>query len=73
MIDQVTGSGVVLVAGIVGAALIAWLLPRRRLLAAINNHKQPAWLSTISENWFILVGRYLLAAGVALLLATYLF
>jgi NSS family neurotransmitter:Na+ symporter len=73
MIDQVTGSGVVLVAGIVGAALIAWRLPRKRLLAAINNHKQPAWLSTISENWFILVGRYLLAAGVVLLLAIYLF
>ncbi len=72
VIDQVTGSGIVLVAGIVGAALIAWRLPRKRLLAAINNHKQPAWLSTISENWFILVGRYLLAAGVALLLATYL-
>jgi len=73
VIDQITGSGVVLVAGIVGAALIAWRLPRKRLLAAINNHKQPAWLSTISENWFILVGRYLLVAGVALLLATYLF
>jgi len=73
VIDQVTGSGVVLVAGIVGAALIAWRLPRRRLLAAINNHRQPAWLITISENWFILVGRYLLLAGVALLLANYLF
>ncbi len=72
VIDQITGSGVVLVAGIVGAALIAWQLPRRRLLAAINNHKQPAWLVTLSENWFILVGRYLMAAVVALLLATYL-
>ncbi len=72
VIDQAAGSGVVLVAGIVGAALIAWRLPRRRLLAAINNHKQPAWLITLSENWFILVGRYLLIAAVALLLVTYL-
>ena len=72
VIDQITGSGVVLAAGIVGAALIAWQLPRKSLLAAINNHKQPAWLVTLSENWFILVGRYLAAAVVALLLATYL-
>lgn len=72
VIDQAAGSGVVLVAGIVGAALIAWRLPRRRLLAAINNHKQPTWLITLSENWFILVGRYLLIAAVALLLVTYL-
>lgn len=72
VIDQAAGSGVVLVAGIVGAALIAWRLPRRRLLAAINNHGRPTWLITLSENWFILVGRYLLIAAVALLLVTYL-
>ena len=72
VIDQIAGSGVVLVVGIVGAALIAWKLPRRRLLAAINNHLQPTWLTTISENWFIIVGRYLIVGIVVLLLATYL-
>jgi NSS family neurotransmitter:Na+ symporter len=36
VMDQVAGSGVVLVAGIAGAALIAWVLPRDRLARAIN-------------------------------------
>jgi len=72
VMDQITGSGVVVVAGIVGAALIAWRLSRRRLIAAMNNHKRPAWLMTLSENWFISVGRYLPIAAVALLLVTYL-
>tara|TARA_B100000029_G_C17283447_1_gene854276 strand:+ start:1 stop:777 length:777 start_codon:yes stop_codon:yes gene_type:complete len=37
MMDQVTGSGVVLAAGVVGAVLIAWLIPNAELLAAMNS------------------------------------
>ncbi len=35
-VDQVTGSGVLVMLGLVGAAVIAWRLPRRRLIASFN-------------------------------------
>lgn len=73
VMDQLTGSGVVIIAGIIGAALIAWKLPVAQLLNAIN---APSWRLgsvTFSPRWIIRVGRYLPAAAVALWLVTYLF
>jgi NSS family neurotransmitter:Na+ symporter len=64
LMDQTTGSGVVIVAGIVGAALIAWFVPRTTLLDAMN--------SRLPNNWIIYIGRYLPIVAVLLLLATYL-
>ncbi len=72
IMDQVTGSGVVIVAGIIGAALISWKLPGAHLLEAIN---APSWRLgpvTFSPRWIIWVGRYLLVAAVALLLLAHL-
>lgn len=38
--DQVTGSGVLVALGLVGALLLAWRLPRRRLVASFNTGRQ---------------------------------
>ena len=37
LIDQLAGSGVVIVAGIMGAALTAWPIPKADLLASMNS------------------------------------
>jgi NSS family neurotransmitter:Na+ symporter len=65
MMDKVTGSGVVIVAGMVGAALIAWMIPRKQLLDAIN-------CRGFLPGWLISVGRYLILAAIALLVITLL-
>jgi len=73
MMDQLTGSGVVIIAGIVGAFLISWKIPEPILVSSINS---PTWRLgpiTFSPRWIIQLGRYLPAAAVALLLLTYLF
>lgn len=62
--DQITGSGVVIVAGIVGASLITWLIPRSGLLEAMNSH--------FSHGWIIEIGRYLPIGAVVLMLAVFL-
>jgi len=72
VMDQITGSGVVITAGIVGAALIAWLFPKGRLLDAMNARSRRVGPVTLSYQWMISIGRYLPAATVALLLVTYL-
>jgi NSS family neurotransmitter:Na+ symporter len=72
VMDQIAGSGIVLVAGIVGAALIAWMLPRDRLIHSINAPSRRLGPITFSSRWIILIGRYLPLAVVALLLFTYL-
>ena len=64
VMDQVTGSGVVVVTGIVGAALLAWRLPTPDLLTAMNTR--------LSHRWIINVARYLPVGAVALLVATWL-
>ena len=61
VMDQITGSGVVILAGILGAALIAWRIPTSSLLEAMN--------SGSNHRWIITIGRYL-PLGAALLLAT---
>jgi hypothetical protein len=58
------GSGVVIVAVILGAALIAWLLPKADLLAAMN--------SRLPNQWIIYVGWILPIGAVAMLLAAYI-
>ena len=72
VMDQITGSGAVVTAGIVGAALIAWLLPKKHLLKTINARSRRVGPITLSPRWMISVGRYLPAATAALLLLTYL-
>ena len=72
VMDQITGSGVVVAAGIVGAALIAWLLPKAHLFKAMNARSRRVGPITLSPQWMISVGRYLPAAAAALLLVTYL-
>jgi len=72
VMDQIAGSGVVLVAGIAGAALIAWMLPGDRLVRAINAPSRRLGPITFSSRWIISVGRYLPLAAAALLLFTYL-
>jgi len=72
VMDQITGSGVVITAGIVGATLIAWLFPKRRLLDAMNARSRRIGPVTLSYQWMISIGRYLPAATVVLLLVTYL-
>ena len=70
--DQITGSGVVVGAGIIGAALIAWLLPKTHLSKAMNARSRRVGPITLSYQWMISIGRYLPAATVALLLVTFL-
>jgi len=72
IIDQIAGSGVVLVAGIIGAALIAWMLSRDRLVHAINAPPRRLGPIMFSSRWIILIGRYLPLVAAALLLFTYL-
>ena len=72
VMDQIAGSGVVLVAGIAGAALIAWMLPGDRLARAINAPLRRLGPITFSSRWIVSIGRYLPLAAAALLLFTYL-
>jgi NSS family neurotransmitter:Na+ symporter len=72
MMDQITGSGIVVAAGIIGAALIAWLLPKTHLFRAMNARSRGVGRIILSPQWMISVGRYLPAATVALLLVTHL-
>jgi len=64
MMDQVTGSGVVIFAGIMGAALIAWLIPKADLMETMN--------SRFSNLWIIIVGRFLPVGAALILIAAYL-
>jgi len=72
MMDQIAGSGVVVVAGIIGASLIAWLLPRDRFIRAVNAPPRHLGPISFSSGWIISIGRYLPPAAVGLLLLTYL-
>jgi neurotransmitter:Na+ symporter, NSS family len=72
VMDRITGSGVVLLAGIAGAALIAWRLPKTRLLDAINAPSRRLGPVTVSARWMVTVGRYLPLAVVGLWLLSFL-
>ncbi len=70
--DQLTGSGIVIVAGIAGACLISWLLPGQRLLEAINSPTRRVGPIVVSASWIVMVGRYLPIVAVIVMLTTYL-
>ena len=71
-VDLATGSGVVIVAGIVGTAIIAWLLPRDELFGAMNAPARRFGPFLYSAGWMIQVGRYLPLAVLAILLLGWL-
>jgi len=64
LIDQTAGSGAVIVAGILRAALIAWIIPKAGLLQAMN--------SRLSNTWIIYADRLMPIAAAAVLLAALL-
>jgi len=72
VIDQLAGSGIVVVAGIAGATLISWILPKKRILEAINAPSKRFGPIVLSAKWIILIGRCLPVAAAVLLLITYL-
>jgi neurotransmitter:Na+ symporter, NSS family len=72
VMDRITGSGVVLLAGIIGAALIAWRIPTTRLLDAIAAPSRRLGPITVSAQWMVTVGRYLPLAVVCLWLLSFL-
>ncbi len=72
VIDQVTGSGIVVVAGIAGVALISWLIPKEQLLGVINVPVKKFGPLVFSANWIVHVGRWLPVAALILLLVTWL-
>ena len=67
--DLVTGSGVVIVAGIAGAAIIAWLFPRKALFGSMNCPPLTRGYLRYSPSWMIDVARYLPLVAIAMLLA----
>jgi NSS family neurotransmitter:Na+ symporter len=72
MVDQVTGSGVIVGAGIAGAALITWLLPRQSMLDSINSPNIKLGPIVFSASWIVQIGRYLPIAAALLLLTMFL-
>jgi len=70
LMDQITGSGVVLVAGVLGAAFISWGLQRRALSWAMSEKSEEARFWVAAKGWTVIVGRFLPVATVALIVAT---
>ena len=51
--DQVTGSGILVVLGLIGALVLAWRLPRRRLVASFNTgRRRPGGLAP-RASWIV--------------------
>ena len=71
VLDHILGSGVVLVTGIIGASLIAWIIPENRLIDSINAPIKSVGPFTFSSRWIIMVGRFLPLAALGLFLFTY--
>ena len=67
-IDQVTGSGVVVVLGIAGAALIAWRLPRAKLVAEMTAGVWRVGPLRLSPYGLIEAGRYMPLAALIILI-----
>ncbi|MGI2335635.1 MAG: sodium-dependent transporter [Dehalogenimonas sp.] len=68
VVDQLTGSGVIVAAGIAGAAFITWMLPKSSIIESINSPDKKLGPLVFSANWIIQIGRYLPVAAAALLL-----
>ncbi len=67
-IDQIVGSGVIVVVGLTGAALIAWRLPKSRLVAEMTAGEWRVGSVRLSPYGLVEVCRYMPAAAAALLL-----
>lgn len=65
-IDYLTGSGIVLVAGIAGTSLLAWNVPRERLFNAFESNAK--WPATVA----VLIARWLPIAAIAIYLVSLL-
>ena len=68
--DQIAGSGVVVVLGIVGVALIAWRLPRRELVEEMTAAVRRVGPLRLSPYGIVEMGRYMPAAALVLLIVT---
>ena len=65
--DMFAATQIIVAVGIIGGALIAWLVPRKQLLASLRcQHRRAAYL-------FVTVGRYLAVPVVGVLLYAWLF
>lgn len=69
-VDQITGSGIVVVLGISGAALIAWRLPRLKLVEEMTAGVWQIGPVRLSPYGIIDMGRYMPAAAIILLIIT---
>jgi NSS family neurotransmitter:Na+ symporter len=63
LLDQITGSGAVLVAGVLGATFLAWGLQRKALSWAMSEKSEEARFWVIAKAWTIIVGRFLPVAA----------
>lgn len=71
--DQITGSGVAVVVGFAGAALIAWILPRRALVEEMTSGWWQVGPLRLLPYGAIELGRYMPAAALAVLAVTVVF
>ena len=69
-VDQLTGSGIVVVVGLVGVALIAWRLPRAKLVGEMSARVWRVGPVRFSPYAIVAFGRYIPAAVVLLLIVT---
>ena len=69
-VDQITGSGVGVVVGIGGAALIAWLLPRRALIEEMTSGWWQTGLVRFLPHGAIELARYIPLTALAVLAVT---
>ena len=69
-VDQITGSGVGVVVGIGGAALIAWLLPRRAMTEEMTSGWWQTGMVRFLPHGAIELGRYMPAAAMTILIIT---
>jgi neurotransmitter:Na+ symporter, NSS family len=58
-IDRLTGSGIVIVVGLLGSALIAWRMPTRSLALAMRFRRRRIGPIQIDSRLFIRYGRFL--------------
>ncbi len=69
-VDQFAGSGVVVALGIAGAALIAWRLPKTRLVREMTAGEWRVGPVRLSPYGIVEVGRFMPAAAIIILIIT---
>lgn len=69
-VDQLTGSGIVVVVGLIGVTLIAWRLPRAKLVEEMSARVWRVGPVRLSPYAIVAFGRYIPAAAVLLLVVT---